>query len=151
MIAIVTLNEQTNVLAIISILISMFSVASKSFVFAVAASYNIKTLIWCWLCAVLDFFSIFFAASWVFDNHEINNNEKTDGLNNFKFNLIGNIWFYKIIICVLPGVLYGSICCYIVGYNTATGNFTYKFDPLWDRILTRIGIIFIVTLLWSVI
>ena len=62
MIAIVTLSESgesPNLLTIISIFISMISVASKSFVLSAAASYNIKTLIFTWLCAVIDFFEYF--------------------------------------------------------------------------------------------
>ena len=148
MIAIVTLNkgESPNILAIVSILISMCSVASKSFVFSVAASYNYKTLILSWLSAVTDFFSIFFVVSWVFynvDNEDSNNNL-------FGFNIIGQIWFFKVAICILPLVFYGSIGCYLVGFSVATNNFTSENMKKREKFMTQIGIAFIITLLWYV-
>eukprot|EP01083_Nonionella_stella_P150455 479296_1 len=47
MIAIVVYNE-ANVIAIISILVSMLSMASKSFIFSVASAITIKQLMWNW-------------------------------------------------------------------------------------------------------
>ena len=68
MIAIVYYNETGNILAIISIFTSLFSVISKSFVFSVSAGKDFITILFYWLCAITDFFGIFFAVTWVFYN-----------------------------------------------------------------------------------
>ena len=154
MIAIVTLNndKSPNIIAIVSILMSMCSVASKSFVFSVAASYNYKTLILSWLSAVTDFFSIFFVVSWVFYNVD-NDDDDSNGngnLNLFGFNIIGQIWFFKVCICILPLVIYGSIGCYIVGYSTSSNSFTNSLMSKTEKFMTNLGIGFIITLLWYV-
>eukprot|EP01084_Bolivina_argentea_P310325 536961_1 len=65
MCSIVIYNE-TNIISILSILISLLSVASKSFVFSMGSATNIKQLLFNWLCAVTDFFGIFFVVCWVF-------------------------------------------------------------------------------------
>ena len=58
--------EDWNLIAIISITISMASVAAKSLVFSVAGAINIKQMAFNWLCAITDFCGIFFVVSWVF-------------------------------------------------------------------------------------
>ena len=65
MIAIVAFQE-ANVLSIISILLSMLSVASKAFVFSIATALTPQQLLFNWLCVITDFFGIFSAVSWTF-------------------------------------------------------------------------------------
>eukprot|EP01084_Bolivina_argentea_P123645 219121_1 len=50
----IVMFDETNIVSIISILISLLSVASKSLVFAFGASSNFKQLVFNWLCAVTD-------------------------------------------------------------------------------------------------
>ena len=96
--------EETSLLPIVSILISLLSVASKSFVFSVSAGINIQTIVFYWLCAVTDFFGIFFIVSWVFyvpnsDDTDDNNVNQHDIIN---VHIISQIWFYKVLIVVIP-------------------------------------------------
>eukprot|EP01083_Nonionella_stella_P193652 714971_1 len=65
MVAIVYFQE-ANLIAIISILLSMLSVSTKAFVFSIATALNLKQLFFNWCCAVTDFFGVFFAVTWVF-------------------------------------------------------------------------------------
>ena len=106
MTAIVLYNE-TNIFSIISILISMLSVASKSFVFSMGTASNFKQLFFNWLCAVTDFFGIFFVVSWVFykpnDEHLQN-----------AFNTIQNVWLYKLYIFEIPMIVIPTLLIYIV-------------------------------------
>merc|ERR1712228_733868 len=96
-IAMVLYNEG-NIISICSILLSLLSVASKSFVFSIATAMNLKQLFFNWLCAITDVIGIFFIVSWVFyepQNEELHN----------AFNLFQNIWFYKLACMVLPLIL----------------------------------------------
>ena len=110
--------QETNYISIISILLSMFSVMSKSLVFS--KGLEKYTFIWTWLCVVTDFFGIFFTLTWVFYT---NDNIHGDFLG--YFNIFGAIWIWKFGISVLvPAavgvavfVLFGNwglllaICC----------------------------------------
>ena len=130
----------------------MFSVCSKSFIFAVAGSYNIKTLIFAWLCAVIDFFAIFFIVSWVFynPNNNDNNDNSNDGIFNFSYSILGQIWVWKIIIGIGPMVSIGSIIGFIIGIVGARGEFTDRYTSCCENaIITAISTI-IVTMLWYV-
>ena len=71
MCAIVYYEEYNNSLAVLSILISMWSVSSKSLVFAAGTALDRSTILFNWLCVILDFFGIFFLISWVFHNELI--------------------------------------------------------------------------------
>ena len=90
-------------LSIVSILISICSVSSKTLVFSRSIDYT--TFIFNWLCAVTDFFGVFFAVSWVFLNipHTNNNNNHNNNNNigNWFNNLtiIAQIWIVKVTIC----------------------------------------------------
>ena len=48
----IVIYKEANIISIISILLSMLSVASKSFVFSVAFALNLKQLLFNWLCAI---------------------------------------------------------------------------------------------------
>ena len=101
--AIVVYNN-ADVISIVSILISMLSVSSKAFIFAVQFSINLKSLLFLWISAVTDFIGIFFAISWVLYD--------TD---NETILLLADIWMYKIIVCVVPLVFCASIFFYVNG------------------------------------
>jgi len=64
--AAIVIYKEPNTIAIISIFISLLSVASKSLVFMMGVSNSIKELFFYWLCAVTDFFGMFFVVCWVF-------------------------------------------------------------------------------------
>eukprot|EP01083_Nonionella_stella_P066301 174456_1 len=97
MTAIVIYNE-TNITAIVSILISLLSVASKSFVFSLGAASNFKQLFFTWLCACCDFFGIFFMVSWVFWRpHDADLQDA--------FATIQQVWLYKLYIFTFPLIL----------------------------------------------
>eukprot|EP01083_Nonionella_stella_P066299 174452_1 len=97
MTAIVIYNE-TNITAIVSILISLLSVASKSFVFSLGAASNFKQLFFTWLCACCDFFGIFFMVSWVFWRpHDADLQDA--------FATIQQVWLYKLYIFTFPMIL----------------------------------------------
>eukprot|EP01084_Bolivina_argentea_P054864 100593_1 len=104
MIAIVMYRE-ANIIAIISILISMFSVATKSLVFNIAIDYT--TFIFNWLSMVTDFFGVFFAISWVFYHPT---DASVDGeLSSNNFTLIGYIWICKLLFIVIPFVYWTGV------------------------------------------
>jgi hypothetical protein len=67
MIAIVHYN-QPSTLSIISILISIMSIISKSFVFCALIGIDMRCIFFHWFCAIIDFCGIFFICSWVFYN-----------------------------------------------------------------------------------
>eukprot|EP01083_Nonionella_stella_P093035 260585_1 len=99
MTAVVVYNE-ANTIAILSILLSILSLASKSFVFSIASATNLKQLFFNWLCAVTDVFGIFFVVSWVFHqpDHDLAH----------AFNTIQRVWLYKLYILVFPLMGVGS-------------------------------------------
>ena len=86
--------QEANVISIISILLSMFSVMSKSFILSQGAEKY--TFIWTWLCVVTDFFGIFFTFSWVFYS-----NDAIHGEYYGYFNVFGLIWIWKFAISIL--------------------------------------------------
>eukprot|EP01083_Nonionella_stella_P215855 776484_1 len=97
MTAIVIYNE-ANITSIVSIFISLLSVATKSFVFSLGISSNFKQLFFNWLCACCDFFGIFFIVSWVF--WKPHDEDLQDA-----FATIQQVWFYKLYIFTFPAIL----------------------------------------------
>ena len=89
MIAIVV-NDKANMIAIISILLSMTSVSTKALLFS--RSIDNKIFFFNWLCACADFFGIFFVISWVFYEHnfDMNSGSVIDG-----FGYFGRVWMYR--------------------------------------------------------
>ncbi len=82
MIAIVYYNE-TEIINVISILISLVSVSTKSMVFSYAI--EIKVFIFNWLSLVTDVFGIFMLISWIFYNP----------IHPRQFTNFGLFWLYK--------------------------------------------------------
>eukprot|EP01084_Bolivina_argentea_P196652 337110_1 len=108
MIAIVYFNEP-NIIAIISIIISMISIASKSLIFSSVASINIKTMIFTWFYFVADIFSILFILSFVFyEGNDINQNI---------IQILRTIWLYKLYIFTAPTCFILSIPVYVWGIS----------------------------------
>ncbi len=109
MCALVYYNEYTNYIAVASILISLWSVSSKSFVFAAGTALDTYTLIFNWLCVVIDFFGLFFVIAWIFYNETI-----------------FNMFFYQFIVCILPFVTWRMlgfwILCLSITVNDYLGN-----------------------------
>ena len=124
--------EEASLLPIVSILISLLSVASKSFVFSVSAGINVETIVFYWLCAVTDFFGIFFIVTWVFyiPNSDIDYVNEHETLNDIiSVHIISQLWFYKVLIIIVPlatmvtlilfGILLSetsddNICCILI-------------------------------------
>eukprot|EP01084_Bolivina_argentea_P246470 412473_1 len=129
-VAIVYYEEATYV-SIISILLSMFSVMTKSLM--LSQGIDIFTFIWTWLCVVTDFFGIFFTLTWVFYSHDAIHG-------NFMgyFNIFGQIWLWKFAISTLIPIAFGIIVFFgLVYWVIACGLF---FDPEFSRLaLERCG------------
>eukprot|EP01083_Nonionella_stella_P175374 610516_1 len=140
MIAIVVYNE-ANVIAIISILVSMLSMASKSFIFSVASAITIKQLMWNWLCAVTDFFAIFVTVSWVFFTPQ------SDHLSDF-FVMIRTIWLYKLYIGVFPLIGVVSIGCHVAAMIESIYELKKHVDGKCAIICGSICLFFLVTFGW---
>eukprot|EP01084_Bolivina_argentea_P246471 412479_1 len=122
-VAIVYYEEATYV-SIISILLSMFSVMTKSLM--LSQGIDIFTFIWTWLCVVTDFFGIFFTLTWVFYSHDAIHG-------NFMgyFNIFGQIWLWKFAISTLIPIAFGIIVFFgLVYWIIACGLF---FDPEFSR------------------
>ena len=100
----IVMYKNADLISIISILISMLSVSSKAFIFAIKFSINIKSLLFMWISAVTDFIGIFFAISWVLYD--------TD---NQTIITLAYIWKIKLLICVVPLVFCVSVFCYVNG------------------------------------
>eukprot|EP01083_Nonionella_stella_P014143 39791_1 len=98
MIAIVYYNK-ADYISIISILISMLSVTTKSFVFS--KGLNMTQFIFTWFCVCTDFFGMFFAIAWAF-------NREDDG----SYTAVGQIYFYKLLFGSLPIAIFLSIFMY---------------------------------------
>ena len=117
LIAIVYFNDTDNYISIISILLSMISVTTKSFILSVTISYNWKSVFFNWFCAITDFIGIFFIVSFAFyvpEGIDVNTT------NPFEF--ISQVWILNIFTTVIPFALIGSIginiyVCYKVFYN----------------------------------
>eukprot|EP01083_Nonionella_stella_P235939 829138_1 len=106
--------QEANAIAILSILISMASVMSKSLI--LSKGVEKYTFIWTWLCAVTDFFGIFFTLTWVFYSH--------DSLNNHLFgyfNIFGMIWLLKTAVSILLPVALALTVFFLVGYLSGLG------------------------------
>ena len=91
MIAIV-LYGKANIIAIISILLSMTSVSTKAFIFSQSIDNSI--FLFNWLSAVADFFGVFFVISWVFYDSKIHINSGESFFDSFTF--IGQLWVYAV-------------------------------------------------------
>ena len=101
----IVIYKEANTMAIISIFISLLSVASKSLVFAMGISNSFKQLFFNWLCAVTDFFGIFFVVCWVFyEPHDESLQEA--------FSTIQSVWLWKLYIFELPLVLIPAFLLY---------------------------------------
>eukprot|EP01083_Nonionella_stella_P038748 105343_1 len=112
MIAIVMYRE-ANIVSIVSILISMVSVATKSLVFNIAIDYT--TFIFNWLSMVTDFFGIFFTISWVF-YHPLLEGEL------YSFTWIGYVWLGKLLFVVFPFVYWTGVSLLIFFINKLYKN-----------------------------
>lgn len=110
--AIVYFGDTDNYLSIASILLSMLSVSSKSFILSVTVSYNWKSVFFNWLSALCDFFGVFFIASFAFyvppQLQEDDTNPGTDPDTN-PFELISRVWMGLLLVTVVPFGLIGSI------------------------------------------
>eukprot|EP01083_Nonionella_stella_P220767 789499_1 len=123
--------QEANYISVISILLSMFSVISKSLI--LSQGIEKYTFIWTWLCVVTDFFGIFFTLTWVFYSHNSIHGEFLG-----YFNILGQIWMYKFAISTLLPVVFGLVMFF---------GFAYWFvycgmlcDPEFDRSLrVRVG------------
>lgn len=121
MVAIVYYREATYV-SIVSILLSMLSVMSKSMIFSQGIEW--KTYVFTWLCIVTDFYGLFFVISWVF---YISNTEMNIVFLNF-FTMIGELYVWKFMLGVFP-----------IAFFIGTGYYFYFlaiifFDLIWNRI-----------------
>ncbi len=85
--------KEANYISIISILLSMFSVMSKSLI--LSQGIDKYTFIWTWLCVVTDFFAIFFTLTWIFYANDAL--EKYHVFGGIKLNIFGAIWVWKYI------------------------------------------------------
>ena len=94
--------QEANYISIMSILLSMFSVMSKSLILSQGAEKY--TFIWTWLCVVTDFFGIFFTVTWVFYT-----NDDIHGEFLGYFSIFGEIWIWKFVISTLFPVAVGLI------------------------------------------
>eukprot|EP01083_Nonionella_stella_P136716 416171_1 len=104
LIAIVYYSESNNYISMCSILLSMISVSTKSFILSVLASYNLRSAIFNWLCCITDFFGIFFIISFAF---YVPSNADSNQSNPFA--VIQSVWIYSILFTVIPFALIGSI------------------------------------------
>eukprot|EP01084_Bolivina_argentea_P109400 195557_1 len=85
----------------------MTSIMTKSLVISQGIEW--KSYFYTWLCVCTDFFSIFFVVSWVFlDNEYI----RGDFLG--QFSIIGQIWCWKVIIAIIPPIVFVAIA-YLTG------------------------------------
>eukprot|EP01084_Bolivina_argentea_P059277 108227_1 len=143
MIAIVVYHE-ANVIAIISILLSMLSMASKSFIFSVALASNMKQLVFNWLCAITDFFGIFMAVSWVwYEPTHADADYISDAFVMFK-----TIWFYKLYICVFPMIGIISVGIHCAAMYEAIEELSTKINNICIIICGSICSFLLVTFLW---
>eukprot|EP01083_Nonionella_stella_P272206 922880_1 len=102
LIAIVYYNDTHNYVSIFSILLSMISVSTKSFILSVKVSYNWKSALFIWISCLIDFIAIFCITSLIFyappsmeDDHN-------------PFQTLQQIWLYSTSITVVPFTLVGS-------------------------------------------
>ena len=106
--------QDTEIINIISICISLTSVATKTLVFSFAIDFRV--FIFNWLSLLCDFFGIFAIVSWVFYNPE----------NPGEITYLGQIWIGKaIIMWALACVLVGGFLCSILFADTVGDNLGY--------------------------
>eukprot|EP01084_Bolivina_argentea_P217446 369174_1 len=120
-VAIVVYHE-ANYISIISILLSMFSVMTKSLI--LSQGIDTYTFLWTWLCAVTDFFGIFFILTWVFYT-----NDSIYGEYWGYFNIFGYIWLWKFLISIASIAATGCILFILFGYWAILGLFCYHEGP----------------------
>ena len=65
--------KETNIISIGSILLSMTSIMTKTFIISQGVEW--KSFLFCWLCVITDFFSIFFVVSWIFLSNDYINGD----------------------------------------------------------------------------
>lgn len=92
----------------LSILLSMLSVSTKSFILSVVTSFNWTSAILNWLSCVTDFFGIFFIISFAF---YVPPSDDVENINPFQ--TIQYVWIISILCTIIPFALIGSI-----GMNT---------------------------------
>eukprot|EP01084_Bolivina_argentea_P227904 384991_1 len=134
----IVMFDETNIVSIISILISLLSVASKSLVFSFGTASNFKQLAFNWLCAVTDFFGIFFVVCWVFY-------EPIDPDLKHAFITIRNVWLYKLYIFEFPMIAFVSIVLHALG----TVLLSYEITGIYKQILASIFGVIGVTIAWA--
>eukprot|EP01083_Nonionella_stella_P022666 62684_1 len=113
LIAIVYYNDSHNYVSIFSILLSMISVSTKSFILSVKVSYNWKSALFNWISCLIDFIAIFCITSLIFyvpTSVEEQHNP---------FQTLQQIWFYSTCITVVPFTLVGStvLACVYLFHN----------------------------------
>eukprot|EP01084_Bolivina_argentea_P035472 65805_1 len=108
-IAAIVYYQEANVVAILSVLISMASVMSKSLI--LSQGVEKFTFIWTWLCAVTDFFGIFFTLTWVFYSHD----SFSTHLFGY-FNIFGTVWLVKTSVSILFPITLGFVLFALFGY-----------------------------------
>ena len=101
MIAIIYYQKLTLV-GVISIVLSLLSVSTKSLIFSAAITF--KIFIFNWLSLVIDFFGIFCSLSFVFYNYNINTNTNTNLIINWNLTEWSQIWIFQSII------MWGILC-----------------------------------------
>ena len=103
--------QDTEILNIVSICISLTSVATKTLVFSVGIDFRV--FIFNWLSLVCDFFGIFVIVSWVFYNPN----------NPGEITFLGQIWIRKaVMVWGLGCVLIGAPMCVIAFGNIISDN-----------------------------
>eukprot|EP01083_Nonionella_stella_P126339 382370_1 len=107
LIAIVYYNDTHNYVSILSILLSMISVSTKSFILSVKVSYNWKSAVFNWIACLIDFIAIFCIVSLIFYVPSTEDNP---------FAMLQQIWLISTCITVIPFTLIGStvlMCAYL--------------------------------------
>ena len=129
--------QEQNWISTGSILLSLTSVVTKSFVFSRGVEW--RSYIFCWLCVVTDFVSIFFLVSWLFLSHSQHINGDFLGY----FGTIGEVWYYKVLIGILPLIVIQWIGCVLYGlwwcWNAMLNNIDCCEGVAWFLIFITIG------------
>ena len=135
--------QEANPIAIASIMLSLLSVASKSFFFSVACALNWKQLLCNWLSSVTDFFGIFVVVSWCFYSPQ-QNDENVAHL----FSAIQTIWLYKLYICVFPLIVITSTGLHLTFTFDCYKNTAVRGDSIPRKMCIAIGVFGVVTIMW---
>ncbi len=142
--------QQTNLISVGSIILSMTSIMTKSlvirFAFIISSFIHIfflffsqglewKSFLFTWLAVCTDFFSIFFVVSWIFLSNEYVNG-------NFLgyFSVIGEVWGWKVtlsLICplIFIAIAYLSVAMWLILCNIIKSNRDEKY---WFQLLMPI-------------